>query len=243
MHSILSQIEESARAVQAHPFLLWLGDPATPARERLSAWLQSAAPFVFGFMDLNAEVLRYPGATAARDPLEHAINQHLVEDATHWPWYLQDLQVLGLDPAMTFTQALRKMWGKDTAGQRRAVYQLCALAEHARSPVLRYSMVMALEAVAHRLFAVLLEVSREFESETGTALRYLGPQHFAREPGHLMHQPDAADAMFAALTIDDEVRAEALRIAAAVIAIVEARWHEFHRNALVRGTSPALQNA
>lgn len=234
MQAILSLIESRAAAVDQHPFLRWVRDDAVPARQRLGAWLPEAAFFVFGFRDLNAEVLRYPADTA--DPLAHAINRHLAEDATHWTWYLQDLVRLGLDREWTFIDALRFLWGRDCVAQRRAVYRLCALAGRAEAPALRYCLIAALEAVAHRLFAELVRVAAQFERETGATLAYLGPKHFEREPGHLTHQGDTADAVFAALPLDAATRASAIDIAFEVIALVEARWTEFHRIATARAT-------
>ena len=242
MQHALARIESRAAAVAGHPFLLWLDDDSLPAAQRLSAWLPEAAFFVFGFRDLNAEVLKYPAAEAAACPQKHAINRHLAEDATHWPWYLQDLKTLGLDAPHTLTSALRYLWGRDTVMQRRALYRLCALGGRAEAPAQRYALIAALEAVAHHLFGRVLPVARQYEAETGRVLSYLGPKHFEREPGHLTHQGGDDDALFAGLELDAAAGDQAWRTGEAVIELIEARWSEFHRVALVR-TSAALTPA
>ncbi|MEZ5966397.1 MAG: hypothetical protein R3F56_21355 [Planctomycetota bacterium] len=242
MHTVLAQIEQRAHRAADHPFLRWLTDPNTPARARIASWFAAAAPFVFGFKDLNAEVLPYP-ADETDDPLKAAINHHLAEDAMHWPWYLHDLEKLGLDAPMPRSQHLRQLYGDDTVEQRRAVYRLCALAQRAATPALRYCLVMALEAVAHRLFAALLALGTELEHELDCELLYLGPRHFAREPGHLTHQTDEADELFRCLRLDPATCREALAIADAVVDVIEERWHAFLRLAQRSqpdGTSHAL---
>lgn len=236
MQTVLAHIEERARSAARHPFLNWLVDPAVPARARVAGWFPAAAAFVFGFKDLNAEVLPY-SAAESDDPLKAAINHHLAEDAMHWPWYLHDLDKLGLDASMPCSQHLRHLYGHDTIEQRRAVYRLCALAQRAAAPALRYCLVMALEAVAHRLFAALLPLGAELEREIGGELLYLGPRHFAREPGHLTHQTDETDELFRGLHLDAATRREAMAIADAVIDVIEERWHAFLR--LARRSRPA----
>ena len=239
MKTTLSRVEARAAEVQRHPFLLWLADGTVPARRRLSAWLPEAAFFVFGFRDLNAEVLRYPEAEAILCPRKRAINQHLAEDATHWPWYLQDLRTLGLDRTLSLGEALRFLWGNDTAAQRRAVYRMCALAERAQAPAQRYALIAALEAVAHRLFGQLVPLAREFQQDTGKPLVYLGPKHFERETGHLTHQTGEAEALFQALELDPVERAIAMQAAEEVVSLIEARWSEFHRVALAGAADTA----
>lgn len=227
MQTVLATLADRALALRHHPFLTWLRDSSLPAKHRLTTWLPNAAPFVFGFMDLNAEVLRFPAVDAARDPRMAAINAHLAEDAMHWPWYLHDLQQLGVDRVQPLSTALRHLWGPDTVAQRRAMYRLCALAVQADTPELRYVLIAALEAVAHQLFAAVLEAARECEAETGATLLYLGPKHFEREPGHLTHQTDEADALLRGVQFDAATAAQATQLGLAVCEVIEARWLEF----------------
>lgn len=227
MQNVLATIADRALTLRHHPFLNWLRDTSLPAKHRLTTWLPNAAPFVFGFMDLNAEVLRFPTVDAAQDPRKAAINAHLAEDAMHWPWYLHDLQQLGVDRVQPFSASLRQLWGPDTVAQRRAMYRLCALAAQADTPELRYVLIAALEAVAHQLFRTVLDVAREYEAETAATLLYLGPKHFEREPGHLTHQSDEADALLRDVEFDAATAARATQLAMAVCDVIEARWLEF----------------
>jgi hypothetical protein len=227
MQEILRYIEQRTAQLESNPFLAFLKDSSVPAKQRLSDWFPCAAFFVFGFMDLNRAVLRYPEDEAKSDPLKQAINQHLTEDSMHWPWYLSDLKTLGLDESMKLSEALRFLWGKENIEQRMAVYRLCMLGVKAEDPVLRYVLLAALESYAHLLFATLLDVSEEYRRESGVKLVYLGATHFAMEPGHLANQHDDTEDMVRRLHIDERTRAAALEIAGAVCDVIDRRWREF----------------
>lgn len=232
MRDVLCYIEGRTNELNSNPFITWLSDTSIPPRERLSGWLPYAAFFVFGFKDLNAESLRYPTEEAQLDPLKEAINQHTAEDSMHWPWYLSDLRTLGLDQSLTLSEALRFLWSDQTLAQRRAVYRLCALAHHAQAPILRYSMIAALESYAHLLFATVSRVSEELEVTTGVRLLYLGATHFGREPGHLANQEDDTEHTVLQQVLDGPTRAQALEIAETVFEVIDQRWREFHQAAL-----------
>lgn len=228
MQQILDYISQRTAELESNPFLTFLKDQSVPPKERLSAWLPCAAFFVFGFMDLNREVLRYPEDEAASDPLKHAINEHLAEDSMHWPWYLSDLKTLGLDESWKLSDALRFLWGKQNVQQRMAVYRLCMLGARAEDPTLRYVLLAALESYAHLLFATLLKVSEEYRQESGVKLVYLGATHFAMEPGHLANQQEGAEELVRQCCLEESTRAQALQIAGAVGDLIHGRWCEFY---------------
>ena len=229
MHAVSEYIAARTAELETNPFIVWLSDESIPAEERLSAWLPCAAFFVFGFMDLNAVVLRYSEEEAAGDPLKKAINDHVAEDSNHWAWYLSDLRKLGLDRTMKFSEALRFLWGKETASQRIATYQFCVLASRAEDPRVRYCLLAALESYAHLLFGRVVRVAEIFERESATKLAYLGPVHFEREPGHLANQHDETEEELLHQALDAPTRALGMEIAGKVCDLIDRRWREFHR--------------
>lgn len=229
MKNVIEYIGKRTAALESNPFILWLSDERIPARDRLSGWLSCAAFFVLGFMDLNAEVLKYPDGEAAADPRKKAINNHLAENSNHWRWYLSDLQKLELDWTIKFSEALRFLWSNETKAQRLATYELCKLAGRADDPVVRYSLLAALEAYAHLLFATLLRVSETFERQTAIGLAYLGPVHFKREPGHLANQHDDTEDVLRVCELTETTRALAMDVAGKIADLIDSRWREFHR--------------
>lgn len=231
MQPVLAYIDGKTQELRSNPFIQWLNDDSVPARERLSAWLPCAAYFVLSFKDLNSEIPRYSDEDAKADPLKKAINDHVLEDSNHWPWYLSDLRTLDLDGTMRFSQALRLLWSSENRLQRMAMYEFCVLAARAQCPFVRYSLLAAVESYAHLLFGALVRVSETFEEETGIRLSYLGPVHFEREPGHLANQHDDTEDLFRSCVFDDNRRALALESAGKVWELIDARWREFHRYA------------
>jgi hypothetical protein len=243
MREVLDVIEQRTAQLRSGPFLRWLADETVPPTERLMAWLPGAAPWVFGFMDLNDVLLRYPDDEARQDPYKRAINDHLDEDARHWVLYLEDLRRLGLDVALPLPDLLGFLWGRETLHQRLAVYELAALAAQAGHPLVRYALIAALEACAHLLFDTLMQVSSGVTRSTGTEVLYVGSVHAAKEPGHLANQSTPVEARMRAEVLDDPVRHECLRIVHRVADVVAERWAELHRFARAHGHARFLRSA
>lgn len=231
MQQVLRFVEQRTAEQRSNPLLTWLSDESVPDRDRMLRWLPCAAPWVFGFMDLNGTLLRYPDEEARQDPYKRAINAHLDEDANHWVYYVHDLRVLGLDRALPFPDVLQFLWGEETRHQRMATYRLTALAASATEPLLRYSLILALEAMAHMVFDTLRQVSEPFARRTGLDLIYIAKEHADREPGHLTSQADdTAEAEMQAEVLDDHTRRRALDIVGRVSDVIAERWTEMYRS-------------
>ena len=67
------------------------------------------------FGDLNKYVVREKNANTK---LQQIINEHTYEDDHHWPWFITDLDKLGYNSQMNFTQVLRFLWGEQTKVSR-----------------------------------------------------------------------------------------------------------------------------
>jgi hypothetical protein len=229
MREVLRYIEQRTVQQRSSPFITWLSDDAVPAQDRLSRWLPCAAPWVFGFMDLNGILLKYTDEHADEDPYKRAINDHLEEDSQHWSFYLEDLHRLGLDAPATFPDVLRFLWGTETHAQRLAIYRLSVLAARAHDPMLRYCFIAAIESSAHLLFATLQEVSASFNAGGEEDLQYVGSVHADKEPGHLANQEDAVEQTMRAEVLDEARRSLALDIVREVADLIDERWVELHR--------------
>jgi hypothetical protein len=229
VREIRRYIEGRTDEQRGSPFIAWLSDDTVPARDRLTRWLPCAAPWVFGFKDLNGVLLTYPDEEAARDRYKRAINDHVHEDATHWMLYLEDLLRLEFDAELTFPEVLRFLWGNETRSQRLAVYKLSVLAARAETPLLRYCLIAALESFAHLLFATLQRVAISYAGQSGLELHYVGAVHAAKEPGHLANQADAVEAEMEAEVLDGPTRELGLDIARQVCDLIADRWVELHR--------------
>jgi hypothetical protein len=230
MQEVVRFVEQCITEQRNNPLITWLSDESVPDRDRLMRWLPFAAPWVFGFMDLNGTLLRYPAEEARQDPYKRAINAHLDEDANHWVYYIQDLRALGLDASLPFPEVLQFLWGDETRSQRMATYELTALAASATEPLLRYCLILALEALAHLVFETLRHVSEPFGRETGLTLTYIAEEHADLEPGHLTRQFDSAEAEMQAEVLDESTRRRALDIVRRVCDAIADRWTEMFRS-------------
>jgi hypothetical protein len=229
VREVLGYIERRVAQLRESAFITWLADDSVPARDRLMRWLPCAAPWVFGFMDLNGILLRYGEDEARDDPYKRAINDHLEEDAQHWTFYLEDLRRFELDAPVDLPETLRFLWGDVTRAQRLAVYRLAALASRSRAPLVRYALIATLEALAHVVFDTLVRVADPFAEQTGQEALYVGAVHAELEPGHLTRQTGAVEARIQAEVLDGPTRRECLDVARQVCDVVAERWDELHR--------------
>jgi hypothetical protein len=229
MQEVLRYIQERTAQQRQGPFLTWLSDASVPPEDRLVRWLPCAAPWVFGFMDLNGVLLRYPDEAAQADRYKQAINDHVEEDAQHWALYLEDLHRLGLDAPLALADLLRFLWGSETLAQRLAVYRLSVLATRAEAPLLRYCLVATIESFAHLLFATLQQVAERAEPPPEGELLYVGAVHAEKEPGHLANQSGEVEAVMRAEVLDEPTRRRGLDIVRQVADLIEERWIELHR--------------
>ncbi len=94
MQQVFARIDELATVYQRHPLwtMLKSGDGAASALRKLRAFAPAISHFILGFRDFNDFVLPYDHP---QTPLEHAINNHAVEDSTHFRPFIEDWEKLG----------------------------------------------------------------------------------------------------------------------------------------------------
>lgn len=94
MQQVFTRIEEWATVYQRHPLWVMLksGEGAASAYRKLRAFAPAISHFILGFRDFNDFVLPYDNP---QTPLEHAINNHAIEDSTHFRPFIEDWEKLG----------------------------------------------------------------------------------------------------------------------------------------------------
>ncbi|RMG08292.1 MAG: hypothetical protein D6728_14950 [Cyanobacteria bacterium J055] len=133
-----------------------------------------------GFGELNKYVLR---DETSDDPIQKIINKHTYEDDHHWLWYLEDLQNLGMNHSVSFTQSLRFLWSEETRAARQVIYELYRLTAKA-TPIQRLIVVEAVEATGNEFFEVMAPISYQHRSEIGSNMLFFGHVHLSVETGH-----------------------------------------------------------
>jgi hypothetical protein len=201
----MAEIEAAMNDYGRAPLFAYLRDPSVDARDKLG-FAPHVAHFAMTFGDLCTLVLRREPAC---DEYQRYVNAHTVEDEGHWRWYLSDLQLLGEDRELRYTDAIRRIWGEDTVRMRRLSYHLCSFALSGDS-LRRLVLVHCIEGAFQVTLGGLLPVARAITERTDKVLSYLGPGHSEVETSHVLEDPALRNKLLAvelAPAVVDELRA------------------------------------
>jgi hypothetical protein len=176
-------IDKKTQEFQKEPFFAFLADNTIEPRLRL-AFAPTVAHFVMTFGDLYSFVLR---EEPAKDKYQELVNAHTREDDGHWRWFLADLEKLGCDPQMRFSDAVRLVWADQTVRTRMLSYHMCRLGLRADS-IRRLVLVHCIEAAGKVTVANVAAVGRAYSAQTGKRLAYFGAHHSDAETTHTVEQ-------------------------------------------------------
>ncbi|AFY56722.1 hypothetical protein Riv7116_4293 [Rivularia sp. PCC 7116] len=220
MQEILSLIEEKNHEYAQLPLFKFLEDKTINPKQRLS-FAPCIAHFIMSFGDLNKYVFREKQAVTK---LEYMINEHTYEDDHHWPWFITDLEKLGFNSQISFTQMLRFLWSEHSKVSRQLSYQLSAYTLHAE-PIIKIAAIEAIEATGNVLFSRTSQVASELTEITGHKYTYFGDFHLHLESGHAMGTEGAED-LLTIIELTDSQRHQAYEIVNNVFIIFTEWTHE-----------------
>lgn len=181
MQEILELIEKKKQEFGMLPFFQFLRDKSVHPKQRL-AWAPCVAPFAMSFGELNKRVLRIEPTD---NKLQELINKHTYEDDHHWKWFLQDLDKLGFNHSLKFSEALKFLWSEDLQKTRKLSQDLFRLCNLYDDPFLRLVIIEVIEATGHIGQSIVAEVGQELQQITQKEYRYFGEHHLTVENGHL----------------------------------------------------------
>ncbi|MCJ8280966.1 MAG: hypothetical protein MJK14_14060 [Rivularia sp. ALOHA_DT_140] len=216
----MSLIEEKNYEYAQLPLFKFLEDKTIDPIKRLS-FAPCIAHFILSFGDLNKYVFRENQPVTK---LEYMINEHTYEDDHHWPWFITDLEKLGFNSQMSFTQVLRFLWSEQSKVSRQLSYQLSAYTLHAE-PIIKIAAIEAIEATGHVLFSRTSQVASELTEITGQKYTYFGEFHFNLESGHAMGT-EGGENFLASIKLTDSQRHEAYEVVNNVFSIFTDWTHE-----------------
>lgn len=179
MKDVLAYIEKKKKIFAKLPFFNFLQDKNIDPRTRLS-FAPCAAPFIMSFGELNSSVLR---DEPTDDEIQLLINKHTHADDHHWVWFLRDLKKLGFDKSMRFSEALRFVWGRETAQTRNLCRRLIECSTQT-TPIEKLIIIEAIEATAQVSSSFIAAVGRELQERTGQSYLYFGDSHLEAEESH-----------------------------------------------------------
>jgi hypothetical protein len=213
MQRILERISIRTAEYAQGPFFAFLNDDAVDARQKL-AFAPHAAHFVMTFADLMALVFRQE---PARDPLQELVNATARDDEGHWRWYLKDLELLGEDRQLRYSDAIQMIWSDRAIRLRTISYQLCKLAL-AGDSVSRLLLLQCIESTFQVSVTAILPHARQLAARTGIVLTYFGPGHSSVEASHAIHDP-VVHRRLRELELDDRRAAELCALVDEVFAL------------------------
>jgi hypothetical protein len=225
MKSVLDFIEEQKQEFSQLPFFRFMQDENIDPRERLSfsPWI---APISMNFGDLNKYVLRQEPAT---DKIQEFINVHTYEDDHHWLWFLEDLEKLGFNPVLKYTDTLRFLWSEQTEKSRLICNKLGLLFKSQSDSVLRLVITKAIEATGHVFLYLTSEVSKQLQPITKVNYRYFGPSHFAVETEHPV-EAEQFEIFIDSLELSEETRQQAFILVEQVFELFTEMVQELMEN-------------
>ncbi|KAF2072031.1 hypothetical protein CYY_006665 [Polysphondylium violaceum] len=218
MQKIKQIIKSEKNKFASHELFNNMKNEDFPVEKRL-LFLPSIAPFAMMFSDLNKYILPY---SSPKDKYEEAINAHAAEDASHWPMFINDIQVLNLNSKQRFNSTLQYLWSDEIRESRKVCYELIPLFRK-DSATLRYITIESLEATGRVFFETLYVITKNFH----LPIQYCGEVHLALESGYTM---GAQEDVFDDVEITDEIKEEALLIIDKIFDIFTKWMDEIDRN-------------
>jgi hypothetical protein len=230
MKDVFTHIELRSAEYAQNPMFVYLSDERIEPRKRLEfvPWISH---FVMSFADLyNFFLVEEPPS----DRYQELVNTHLKEESSHWKWFLTDIDTMGLNPTLQFTDAVKLLWGTETLKTRSLAYEVCRLSS-GLSTLEKLVLVHAIEATGRVALEALVPVGVEFASASGRKLVYFGQHHLDTERTHTVEEESTRTFLEAI-----PITAEQLAAACAIIDDVFKHFDTFAHEAFERATSTRL---
>jgi hypothetical protein len=217
-----------------NPIFQHLRDPGLEPRKRLE-FVPYISHFVLSFADLyNFFLIEEP----ARDRYQELVNAHLSEESSHWKWFLTDLETMGLNPSLKFTDTLKLLWGPDTLKTRALAYEVGQLNANLSS-LERLVLVHAIEATGRVALEALVPVGVEFAKASSRKLVYFGQHHLDTERAHTVEE-DETKRFLESIPVSAEQVVTLCQLVDRVFSHFEAFAHEAFARASSGQSFPAL---
>jgi hypothetical protein len=179
MKEVFALIEKEKEEFTHLPFFKFLQNENIELKQRL-AWVPCFAPLAMSFGDLWKYVFRKEPAGCI---VQEIINNHTYEDENHNKWFPEDIEELGFENSLNFSDSLNFLWGQETE-KTRWVCQQIAIDTFSADPIIVLVAIEAIEAIANITFFHTMQITQQLQKATGRNYRYFGDEHFNADDGH-----------------------------------------------------------
>jgi hypothetical protein len=184
MKALLSIIEKKTQEFAQLPFFEYMKDESVEPRQKL-AFAPAIAPLALDFSELCKRVLRHEPTT---NKLQEMINKHTYEEHFHWHWLLEDMEKMGINYSMPYSDVIRFIWSDHTKICR-SMLPLFERYTYEADPILKLVALEVSEVTANMFFRATNPVAIQLQAMTGHELRYFGMCHNHIENTHTLHTP------------------------------------------------------
>jgi len=181
-------------------------DQSIDPRQRL-AFAPCIAPFAMSFGEFNKYVFR---EEPTNDPIQVIVNNHTYEDDHHWLWFLEDVETLGINRYVKFSDALNFLWNEETKGSRLVSHQIFRSAFGA-SPISKLAILEVIESTGNVFFSTAAPIAQELRTITQKEFFYFGGFHLPVETDHTTGTPEV-DQLIKNIQLSEKTRQEAFKI-------------------------------
>lgn len=232
MEKVLALIEKKKQEFAKSGLFEFMRDKSIDPRQRL-AFAPCIAPFTMGFGELNKYVFR---EEPTNDPLQAMVNHHTYEDDHHWWWFLEDLETLGIDKSMKFSESLKFVWNEETKASRWVIHQIFRYGFGA-SPTTKLVILEVVEATGDVFLSMSALIAEELRTITDKEFVYFGYSHLGVETGHTTGTPEV-EQLIKNIQMTEEARQEAFKIVEELFEVftqftdellVHAKTHSFEQ--------------
>ncbi|WP_066423610.1 hypothetical protein [Anabaena sp. 4-3] len=211
MKEILALITTKKQEFAQLPLLKFMQDQSIDPRKRL-AWGKCATPFIMGFSDLNKYGFRDLNSNA---PIQVLINKHTEQDDYHWRWFLSDIEKLGFDCSLKFSDTVKFLWGEETKTPRWVINQLFRYALNAE-PLQKLLIIEVLEITGNIVFGNAAQVAEELQAITGNKYLFFGSSHENVEADHIID----IENFLPTIELTEEQNQEALKLVEKIFELI-----------------------
>jgi hypothetical protein len=216
MQRVLDAVDERGRQYERTGIFRFVNDTTLDARRRLS-FAPYLTHFVMSFSDFYSHILN---DGEPNDELQKLVTQHTEEDSEHWKWFLRDLETLGLNPTLPFTDAVKLLYSPAALEQRMLCYKIAKLG-YGADAVTKLVLILCIETAGKVSAVNICRVGDTLAREEGTKLVYFGNHHLQAEDAHTIE--DASSRARVDAVRLDPAREEAL------VAMVNEVFDHFDR--------------